>query len=575
MPNLARASPERELERLIRLYLKAETDIINEIGRLRSQGLVDYHAVAALERVQAILRKLENDSWEYVPRMIESQFYVRRPEARARPGETVEKHRAAYLNAQSLTGTQTDIVQRLTMNLMGQLTDGGMTVLANLQSALVGRTEPDVYRAVGLEQVAVQQAVGRGINQSVPAFVDALRREGVTAFTDKAGRNWSLHTYATMVSRTTSRQAEVLSVLTADPEHDLYQISAHGTTCGLCAPYEGRVYSKSGKDPDFPPLSDAFGKMDPAGPDDLTNSWLNIHPNCLHALRPWTPAGRTPEELERIKRFSSPKTNPYSRDPRTRAQIEAYRKREQGRTKWLRDYRQWEKYRAALGDSVPKTFATFQKHKQAGSEKYQSWMKEFREVNRKSAEHSSGFGIGSNKTDFNYINSDQYRIKFNSVSDDPTLNQSIYKYCKAAVTHQSGDYYEDLTILRKDGSLVGQTSGKVRNETQYNRALNSAVKSAEPYSLISIHNHGTNVPPSGSDFGSAGQKKYAFGIVACHDGKVYYYSSAHARPFLPSLIDETVDKYLKPPYNLDRIQAAEKTLDSIAETHGIEWRELI
>lgn len=327
MPTLARASPERELQRLIRLYLKAETDIINEIGRLRSLGLVDYHAVAALERVQEILRKLETDEWEYVPRMVEAQFYVHHPEARAIPGETVEKHLRGYTNAQSLTSTQTDIAQKLTMNLMGQLVDGNMTVLSALQSALLGRTEPDVYRRIGLEQVAAQQAVGRGVNQSVPAFVDALRREGVTAFTDKAGRNWSLHTYATMVSRTTSRQAEILSVVTQNPGQDLYQISAHGTTCALCAPYEGRVYSRSGKDPRFPPLSDAFGKVDPAGPDDLTNSWLNIHPNCLHALRPWTEAGRTPEELERIRRFSDPRTNPYSRDPRTKAQIEAYRKR--------------------------------------------------------------------------------------------------------------------------------------------------------------------------------------------------------------------------------------------------------
>lgn len=252
-------------------------------------------------------------------------------------------------------------------------------MLAGLQSALLGRTEPDIYRRVGLEQVAAQQAAGRGINQSVPAFVDALRREGVTAFTDKAGRNWSLHTYATMVSRSTSRQAEILSVITADPEQDLYQISAHGTTCALCAPYEGRVYSRNGKDPDFPPLSDAFGKMDPAGPDDLSNSWLNIHPNCLHSLRPWTPAGRTPEELERIRRFSSPKTNPYSRDPRTEAQIKAYRDKEQGRAKWLAQYRQWERYRTALGDEVPKTFATFQRHKLAGDEKYQGWVSAYRD----------------------------------------------------------------------------------------------------------------------------------------------------------------------------------------------------
>lgn len=379
--NLIRASPDKELSYLVRLYLRAENNIINEIGRLRSRGLVDYHAVAALERVQAILRQLESDCWEYVPRMVEAQFYVRHPEARAQPGETVEKHLRGYRNARTLTGTQTDIAQRLTMNLMGQITDASMTVLTGLQSALVGRVEPDVYRRVGLEQVALQQAVGRSINQSIPQFMEALRREGVTAFTDAAGRKWSLHTYCTMVSRSTARQAEVLSVLTEDPEHDLYQISAHGTTCGLCAPYEGRVYSRSGKDPDFPPLAAAFGKIDPNGPDDLTNSWLNIHPNCLHMLHRWTPAGRTPEEIEKIKRFSNPKTNPFTRDPRSEAQISAYRAKEKGRAKWLRDYRQWENYRTALGDNVPKTFETFQRHKLAGSEKYQGWVKAYRARN--------------------------------------------------------------------------------------------------------------------------------------------------------------------------------------------------
>lgn len=283
MPSLNRAPNEKELEKLISIYLRAETAIINEIGRLRSQGLVDYHAVAALERVQAILRKMESDCWEYAPRMIEKQFYVRVPEARKalEVPETAAKHAAGYVNAAVLTGEQHAIVDNLVAALMGEIADASMTVMATLQSALIGRVEPDVYRRVGLEQVAAQQAVGRGVNASVPAFVQALRREGIRAFTDKAGRDWSLHTYCTMVSRTTSRQAEVLAVLTADPEHDLYMISSHGTTCALCAPYEGRVYSRSGTDPDFPPLAAAFGKMDPAGPDTLANTWLNIHPNCL------------------------------------------------------------------------------------------------------------------------------------------------------------------------------------------------------------------------------------------------------------------------------------------------------
>lgn len=384
MPTLNRAPNEKELQKLIQIFLKAETDIINEIGRLRSMGLVDYHAVAALERVQAILRQMESDCWEYVPRMIEKQFYVRVPEARKalEVPETAAKHAAGYYNAgvgsPALSASQHAIVDQLVMNLMGEITDASMNVMATLQSALIGRVEPDVYRRVGLGQVAAQQAVGRGVNASVPAFVQALRREGVRAFTDKAGRNWSLHTYCTMVSCTASRQAEILSVLTTDPAHDLYKISSHGTTCGLCAPYEGRVYSKSGTDPDFPPLASAFGKIDPAGPNDLSNTWLNIHPGCLHVLVPWTPAGRTPEEIQKIKDFSNPEKNPFTVDPRSQKQIEAYRKKERGRELWLRDYRQWEKYRMTLGDKVPKTFATFQKHKMADDGKFQKWVEEYK-----------------------------------------------------------------------------------------------------------------------------------------------------------------------------------------------------
>lgn len=387
MPTLNRAPNEREVQKLISIYLKAETDIINEIGRLRSQGLVDYHAVAALERVQAILRKMENDAWEYAPKAIEKMFYVRVPEARKKLDvpETATKHFMGYYNAgagANLDFSQMDLVQSLTQQLMAEITDATMTAMATVQSAILGRVEPDVYRRVGLEQVAAMQATGRSVSKVVPGFAEQLRREGITAFTDKAGRNWSLHTYCSMVTRTTSRQAEIAAVLSADPEHDLYIISSHGTTCAICAPYEGRVYSKSGTDPDFPSLASAFGKMDPAGPDTLANTWLNIHPNCLHVLLPWTAAGRTQEEVQKIKDFSNPRKNPFTVDPRSKKQIEAYRKKEAARRQWLQNYRAWEKYRMTLGDKVPKTYQTFERHKLANDDKYKEWEKLYREANR-------------------------------------------------------------------------------------------------------------------------------------------------------------------------------------------------
>ena len=139
MPSLNRAPNEKELQKLIQIFLKAETDIINEIGRLRSQGLTDYSVVAALERVQAILRKMENDSWEWAPKAIEKMFYVRVPEARRIEGETVKKHRTGYLNASVLSGEKHAIVDQLVAFLLGEITDATITAYATGRSGRTGR----------------------------------------------------------------------------------------------------------------------------------------------------------------------------------------------------------------------------------------------------------------------------------------------------------------------------------------------------------------------------------------------------------------------------------------------------
>ena len=113
-----------------------------------------------------------------------------------------------------------------------------MTVMATLQSALFGRRGagriPPGRAGTG------GGAAGRRTRRerSVPAFVQEAPAGGRPGLYRQGGPGLELHTYCTMVSRTTSRQAEVLAVLTADPEHDLYMISSHGTTCALCAPYE-------------------------------------------------------------------------------------------------------------------------------------------------------------------------------------------------------------------------------------------------------------------------------------------------------------------------------------------------
>jgi len=251
------------------LFLRTEQGLINEITRKRNRGLVDYAEVAALERVQRILQGMVDESWDYVPKMVERIFYQSGKDA------------SGYQNARVLTASQTAIVQQLSNNLLGEITEASETAFESVKTLYtIARLEADPFREMALQQVLRKEAAGGSWKKGSAELIREMQNKGITAFVDKAGRQWSLQAYGNMAVRTTARQAQVAALLTAD-DYDLWQIVKIGSTCPVCAALEGRVYSKSGTNPDYPPLSLAFGKVDPDGPEDLTNTYWGIHPNCF------------------------------------------------------------------------------------------------------------------------------------------------------------------------------------------------------------------------------------------------------------------------------------------------------
>ena len=363
------------------LFLRTEKKIIAEITRKRSAGYADYAEVAALERVQRILQEMTDESWEYVPKMIEKIFY------------RSEKDASGYKNARVLTAPQTAVVNQLANNLLGEIVEASETAYKTVQQFYaIARLEDDPFRRSALSQAARQEAAGTGWMQTSASMAQDLKNRGITAFVDKAGRKWTLYDYCNMATRTTVRQAQVAAVLTED-DWDLWQIVKIGSTCPVCAPLEGRIYSKSGTNPDYPPLSLAFGKIDPEGPDDLSNTYLNIHPNCLHSLVRYTTIGKTEKQIQKDKDFSDPKKNPLTRDPRTKMQIAAYRNKERNRRKLLADIRQHKKYRAVLEKDVPENFDKFREMKYNNPERWKELQDAYKDVNwqRKALEnHLSG-----------------------------------------------------------------------------------------------------------------------------------------------------------------------------------------
>lgn len=298
MPTLIRP-PDNDVTAYMRLlFLRAERDIINEVKRKRASGYVEYAEVAALERIQKILQSLVDESWNYVPKMIEKIFYHS------------DKDAAGYANARSITGggmsaAQLSVAEQLTNNLLGEITEATEGAYESAQKVFtIARLEDDPLRKEALQAVLKKEAEGKPWITGSKSFVQEMENQGIPVFVDKRGRKWSMQDYGNMAVRTTARQAQVAALLTAD-DYDLWQIVKIGSTCPVCAPLEGRIYSKSGNNPDYPPLTVAFGKIDPAGSNDLTNTYLNIHPNCLHALVRYTTIGKSAERIQKDKDFSS------------------------------------------------------------------------------------------------------------------------------------------------------------------------------------------------------------------------------------------------------------------------------
>lgn len=369
-----------ELSKLLGLFKQSEERLIDIMGLKRLGHQIIYSENVDLEEVRRTLQMVIAAAWEYVPQMITKQYMI-------------GKQRGLKVNQSSvLSVTEQNVINKLSQDLIGTITEASITAnntiidnwkraqsLARLSSL---NTKSIVSNAL-IESLEQKEAAGAGTEYAKAIFIEKIQEQGITAFTDRAGRNWTLSGYAGMATRTASRQATNLGILFADEEHDLYEISSHSSPCPICAPLEGRVYSRSGTSEFYPSLAAAFGKMDPDGGDGLDNTYLNIHPNCLHVLVKFTEKGRTDEEIQKIREFSSFETNPPNVDPRSEEQISAYRRKEQGRAKLLNDIAQYKKYRFVLGDDVPKTFQTFVKHKMSESEKYRQWKAAYRRVNRK------------------------------------------------------------------------------------------------------------------------------------------------------------------------------------------------
>jgi hypothetical protein len=135
---------------------------------------------------------------------------------------------------------------------------------------------------VNLAEKQINQAIQEGYLESGSpqgtaknlreALLEKLKDGKFVTIVDKNGdtRQYTVDAYAEMVTRTKLIEATTMGVTTAvrAAGGDLVQVSAHNTNCEICMEFEGKIYSLSGDDPDFPPATELPG----------------FHPNCRHTI---------------------------------------------------------------------------------------------------------------------------------------------------------------------------------------------------------------------------------------------------------------------------------------------------
>lgn len=174
-----------------------------------------------------------------------------------------------------------------------------------------------------------------------------------------------------------------------------------------------------------------------------------------------------------------------------------------------------------------------------------------------------------NKT---YIDGGEYRRKFDSVSDNADVNKSVYNCAKSALKHRSGTVYEDMYWIDSEtGSIIAsEINSATQQEIVYSEATKKLVSSYEKGKIVTIHTHPNSMPPSVADFNSCFRNGYKQGYVACHDGKVFAYTSEQEVSeelyslYISSYISEGSSEY----------EAQIKTLEKLRENHLIDFWEV-
>lgn len=180
------------------------------------------------------------------------------------------------------------------------------------------------------------------------------------------------------------------------------------------------------------------------------------------------------------------------------------------------------------------------------------------------------------RVDRKYIHSREFDNKFNKLSNPPEVNKQLKTCARKALLNNDGTTNEDLYLIHaKTGKLLGKIVGyDYAKGALYTRELKEIINRNKG-SIITLHSHPNNNPPTGSDLLSAARHGYKKGYVVTIAGDLHEYELLKKNKealFTFKRFDNKVARKMELSYNQNEVGAIKSVLEELFRF--VLWREM-
>lgn len=173
-----------------------------------------------------------------------------------------------------------------------------------------------------------------------------------------------------------------------------------------------------------------------------------------------------------------------------------------------------------------------------------------------------------NKT---YIESGEYKRKYDNATDNQIVNKTLYVCAKKALKHRSGTALEDMYWIDSDtGKIIFAVTDSIDERAiVYTDKMISTIDRRR--NITTLHTHPSSMPPSVSDLNSCFRNSYKIGFIACHNGKIFGYTSNEM--VNERIYSMYIENYIKEGY--DEFESQLKALEKLSQSYDINIWEVL